>query len=153
MSLDRSRHAPITCKYNSAITKDHENRHFPVILDVTVATGKFDMPTVTIQGSTAGENAVVYGELLEVNTGNETCSVQPEGLMYLRAKAAYAMADNGKPVALSDTADQVKLLVVTDTTSDVSALINAAIGGAPKVEGGFTITESGSDINIYKCRK
>lgn len=154
MSVDRSRHAPITCKYNSSITKAHGNRHFPVILDVAVETGQFDFPTVGIQGTTAAENAKVYGELLEVNTENKTCEVQIEGLQYYRSKAAYAMANNDDPIALSDTADQVKpVSTVGDTSgSDVSALIDAIVG-APRIEGGFTITESGSTINILKCRR
>lgn len=153
MSVDRSRHAPITCKYNSSITKAHANRHFPVILDATAVQGRFDFPTVGIQGATAAENVVVYGELLGVNPENETCEVQFEGLMYLRAKAAYVIANKGLPVALSDTADQVKPVTVGDTSSgDMSALINAIIN-APQVEGGFSIDESGTTINIYKCRK
>ena len=154
MSLDRSRHAPITCKYNASITKAHENRHFPVRLDVAVAAGQYDFPTVGIQGATAAENAVVWGELLEVNTDNKTCSVQFEGILYLRAKEAYAMANNGDPVAMSDAADQVKPIAsVGDTSgSDVSALVNA-IANAPVIEGGFTINDSGATVNILKCRK
>jgi len=154
MSVDRSRHAPITCKYNSTITKAHANRHFPVILDVSVEAGQFDFPTVGIQGATAAENAKIHGELLGVYPETETCEVQFEGLQYYRAKEAYAMANNGDPIAMSDTADQVKPVATVGDTSggDVSALIDAIVH-APHIEGGFTIDESGTTINILKCRR
>lgn len=145
MSVDRSRHAPVTCKYNSSITKAHENRHFPVILDVAVATGLFDMPTVGFRGSDASENTKIWGELLSVYPETKTCEVQFEGLQYYRAKAAYAMANNGDPVILPGT-------IVTATVVATDATVNSRDykgDGATASGGGagdqlFLITDSGA---------
>ena len=117
MSVDRSRHAPITCKYDSTITKAHANRHFPVIIDVAVETGEFDMPTVGLRASTAGANARVWGELLSVFPETKTCEVQFEGLQYYRAAAAYARANNGDPIILPGT-------TVTSATVAIDTAIN-----------------------------
>ena len=151
MSKDRSRHAPITCKYNSTITEAHQNRFFAVTV-AAVATDEFDFPTVGIQSS-ASENAAVFGELLEVNTENDTCAVQVEGLMYLRAKDTYAAANQGEFVSFSDTANQVKVAAIDNTDVGTISTTIKPLLNAPKIEGGFTIDESGTTVNILKCRK
>ena len=137
-TLDRTSDKPIVCRYDSSITKDHADKHYPVKLDVVAETGAYDHPTVALQGTADGIR--IWGELGSVDPDTGTCQVYTKGLMYLRAKAAYDKADNGKSVVASDEANTV----APTTTAAVAP---------PILEGGFTIQEDGNDVNILKCRR
>ena len=152
-TLDRTSDKPIVCRYDDTIKAEHAGRHFPVFLATDGETGAYDHPKVSLQGS-AAENARVWAELGSVDPDTETCQVYRRGLMYFRSKAAYDDANDGSPVSYSDTANQVKVI---DFSSPTVALLQGAID-APIQEGGFKITETGSDgaeteINILKCRR
>ena len=98
----------------------HANKGYAVVLDITAVTGKFDMPTVVLPGTSGGEKIV--GELRDVHA-NGTCSVEVRDML-LRADAAYEAADNGNVLASHTVAGET----ATSTT----------ITEGPVVYGGFT---------------
>ena len=162
-TLDRTSDKPVVCRYDSSITKEHANKHYPVLLDIGTETGSYDHPEVSLQAS-AADNTRVWAELGSVDPDTGTCQVYTKGLMYFRAAATYDKADNGKPVLYSGTKDQVKVLSIPVATdfADLAAATAAFNGlaamlsnivNAPILEGGFTIQEDGNTVNILKCRR
>lgn len=138
---------------NGIAYSDHEDLSFSTQATQT-STRKYSRNGLTVAVQTAGasntsadvffvettEGVEVYGELLDVFPETKTCTVQYEGLMYLRALAAYATdgSDNGKAVAMSGTENQV------------TGVSNAQASNAPIIEGGYT---ENTDEYYYKCRR
>ena len=125
MSIARSISRRMDCKTlpfrtGAGIVKaTHANKGFAVIIDVSVAVGKFDIPTAVLSGTTAGQK--ILGELRDVHDDG-TCSVEVRDML-LQADGAYAAADNDKVLGTHTVAG------VTKTTN---------LDDGPVVYGGFT---------------
>ena len=126
MSIARSMSRRADCKKlpfrtGSGIVKaTHANKGYAVILDVSKAVGKFDIPQVVLSGTTAG--AKILGELCDVHDDG-TCSVEVRDMLF-RADAAYGAADNGGVLG-------------THTVAGTTA-VSSALDDGPIVYGGFT---------------
>lgn len=97
---------------------------------------KPDLGQVGLTGTTAATNEVI-GQYLHTEFDGVTSRIRTTGLLYLRAKAAYAAADNGKGVESSDTAGLVQPA-------------SAKGGGFGVIVGGGVVNIDGTDVNIYK---
>ena len=140
MSIARSVSRRADCKTlpfkagTGIVKATHANRGFAVILHAT-AVGKFDMPTVVLSGTTAGQKFI--GELRDVHDDG-TCGVEVRDML-LRADGAYAAADNGDVLG-------------THTVAGVTATASALDDG-PIVYGGFTEAVDGADVNFFRAMR
>ena len=116
MSVDRSSHAPILCKYaGTNLVKADANKHTPLQLDADVVSEKNEVPQVEKSGSTA--DVVIFGELLDVFPETKTCTVQYEGLLVVEAKAKAAAV--GGTLVTADVAAQAAPGALTIATAAI----------------------------------
>ena len=156
-TLDRGSDKPIVCRISDKITREHANRHFPVMLDTDGETGAYDHPKVTLKDGTGGSQRV-WGELGSVDEDAGLCQVHRTGLMYLRSSQPHQGIFNGHYIDFSAQPNLAS--VPLPIPNSVSAAIIAGVSALDPIicEGGFTITETDADgttttVNILKCRR
>ena len=156
-TFDRGSDKPIVCRISDKITREHANRHFPVLLDTDGETGAYDHPKVTLKDGIGGGQRI-WGELGSVDEDAGLCQVYRTGLMYLRSSQLHQGRFNGHYI---DFSTQPYLASVPlPTINNLTTALIAGISALDPIicEGGFTIRERDANgtirtVYILKCRR